>query len=102
MSAQGGRDLVHGVALLRPSSRPGLPGSTVLYACLYAVVLRELRRAQRPALAWGLGALVFAVGLTRVYLGVHWTSDVLGGWLAGAFYALAVLTLCRLPGDRPG
>jgi len=97
-------NLVHVVAQHRGPSFPSghAMGSIVLYACLYAVLLREFRRGQRPALAWGLGALVFAVGLTRVYLGVHWTSDVLGGWLAGAFYALAVLILCRLPGDRLG
>lgn len=40
------------------------------------------------------------VGITRVYLGVHWSTDVLAGWAAGAVWvALCALVLRRL--DRP-
>ncbi|MFG3074226.1 phosphatase PAP2 family protein [Streptomyces sp. NPDC048225] len=48
---------------------------------------------------------VAGVGVTRVWLGVHWASDVVGGWLLGALVvALAVLVHRRghPRTDRPG
>ncbi|MEU6309541.1 phosphatase PAP2 family protein [Streptomyces sp. NPDC047014] len=52
----------------------------------------------RPApkwapVAWVLAAVsVLGVGFTRLYLGVHWFSDVLAGWLLGV--AVVVLAAC--------
>ncbi|MCF0091002.1 MULTISPECIES: phosphatase PAP2 family protein [unclassified Streptomyces] len=45
---------------------------------------------------------VTGVGLTRIWLGVHWPSDVLGGWLLGLLLvALAVVTYERRYGGTP-
>ncbi|WP_405739530.1 phosphatase PAP2 family protein [Streptomyces sp. NBC_01525] len=54
------------------------------------------RHAPRPAL-WRAAVAVAAVsmagvGFTRVFLGVHWLSDVVGGWLLGATVVAASVT----------
>ena len=54
--------------------------------------------ARRAWLALG-AALVLLVGLTRLWLGVHWLSDVLGGWALGLGWTLLVVLLFgALPG----
>ncbi|THD54268.1 phosphatase PAP2 family protein [Phenylobacterium sp.] len=44
--------------------------------------------------------LVLAIGFSRVYLGVHWPSDVLAGWCLGAAFALLGWTVLLKVGDR--
>ena len=49
----------------------------------------------RALIGGGLGAVVGIVGFDRVYLNVHWLSDVLGGWLFGAFWLSLVILVFR-------
>ncbi|MEU3061572.1 phosphatase PAP2 family protein [Streptomyces subrutilus] len=57
--------------------------ATTTCAILLLILLPLVPRAWR-ALPWALAAVtVLGVGYTRVALGVHWVSDVVGGWLLG-------------------
>lgn len=61
----------------------------VLLACFLAV---GRWRPAAIALAVGLAAVI---GLTRVVIGVHWLSDVVGGWAAGGLAITLALAAVR-------
>ena len=71
-----------------------------LYGTLAYLLARPARTARRTATAAGLLLLVVAVGLSRIYLGYHWVSDVLGSWTLGVVWLSAVVTADRVLAAR--
>jgi membrane-associated phospholipid phosphatase len=82
-------------------------GSTVVFAALSYLAVRALprwwQRAAVISLAW---SLILSVSLSRVYLGVHWISDVTAGIVGGVLWVtvatVAFETLRRIRTIRAG
>jgi len=65
--------------------------STVFYLTLGVMLTRAFPGRRLKAFVLGAAMLIaILVGLTRVYLGAHWASDVLAGWSVGAAWAMAL------------
>ena len=64
--------------------------STIVYATLGALLARFAKRRATQVLPIAAAvAIAFLVGVSRLVLGVHYPSDVLAGWAAGAAWAAA-------------
>ncbi|HVT74944.1 MAG TPA: phosphatase PAP2 family protein [Candidatus Paceibacterota bacterium] len=63
----------------------GLPS---MHAAMSVVVLGwiSIRHPKSPIVLWGSVTLIVLVGISRVYLGVHYPSQVLAGWIFGILF----------------
>jgi len=75
---------------------------SLCFYCTLASGLAQRRRSglARAAIGTAAAALIAAIGLSRIYLGVHYPSDVLGGYLAAAFWLGVVAAIRGLRSRR--
>jgi undecaprenyl-diphosphatase len=91
------------LVVVKTSSFPsGHATSSMIFYLTVALALTAGTRWHRAAAA-GAIALSLMIGISRVMLGVHWPSDVIGGWSFGLLWVLLTLRLAEraVTGTRP-
>ncbi len=89
------------LARLVPGNGPSFPSGHVLatvgfYGVLAAVLWRSSSRRSIRVTGYAVATLIIlGVGFSRMFLGVHWFSDVVGGMLAGTAFVLTVAWALR-------
>jgi undecaprenyl-diphosphatase len=76
--------------------------ATVVFGVLALVlVVRTASRARRVLIAAAATVAITAAGAGRVYLGVHWATDVVTGWLLGAAWVALCAVVLLVADGRP-
>lgn len=86
--------------LVRVSNASFPSGHAMISAAIYLTLAAMLAEAQTSRVTRGFlmamaVVLVLLIGVSRVYLGVHWPSDVLAGWCFGSVWAVIVFAINR-------
>jgi membrane-associated phospholipid phosphatase len=75
--------------------------SVVSYGFLVVLLLERVHDTRkRVAVVLAAAVMIIAIGFSRLYLGVHYLSDVTGGWIAGAAWLLVCVSAYRLAPGR--
>ncbi len=87
--------LLHGPSWSFPSGHA--MGSLIGYGLLGYCVMTywPVPRRARPVIAAVIAIVIFAIGISRAELGVHYAGDIIGGWVIGALWLWAGVELLR-------
>jgi membrane-associated phospholipid phosphatase len=95
-----------GIAVIMRASGTSFPSGHAMASLLFYGLLAYfayvlIRHHRRRVIAAALLAMVpVLVGVSRVYVGGHWFSDVVGGWIVGLFFLIAFAEGYRIVGTR--
>jgi undecaprenyl-diphosphatase len=89
------QDFLRGVAFSFPSGHTMLATSFYLMVSYLSWVYWRTTMLGWIIVAFSM-ALIILIGISRLYLGVHFLTDVLGGWIAGSLLFLLLLLICNM------
>ncbi|MEZ5701041.1 MAG: phosphatase PAP2 family protein [Burkholderiaceae bacterium] len=71
--------------------------SAIVFLTIGALIAVTHQRAgERAYIVLAACLLTVLVGVSRIALGVHWTTDVIGGWAFGSAWAVVWLQVARM------
>lgn len=88
---------VHGM-LIKSYSFPSIHAYVSLLVfgfCMY-LVMKRIKSPMKWLCVFGLGFLIVLVGVSRIFLGAHYPSDVFGGWILGLVVLALVIKFSNL------
>lgn len=90
-------DFISAVSATSPSFPSGhSAGSLAIYGFLaYVIALRLTDPRHKAALLLFATALVLAIGFSRIFLSLHFVTDVAAGYAIGGFWLVAGIAYCR-------
>jgi membrane-associated phospholipid phosphatase len=87
------------VRVVDPQQGHGFPSSTALLSVvLLGMIVYLIWQPRRSVAVVAMGIsplMVLLIGLSRVYVGEHWATDVVGGWLFGDAWLLVLVAAHR-------
>jgi membrane-associated phospholipid phosphatase len=84
------------VRVVDPQRGYGFPSVTAVLSAVILGMIGYLIWRYSAVVAYGvLPLLAFLIGLSRVYVGEHWATDVVGGWFLGGAWLLVLVATHR-------
>lgn len=75
--------------------------SVVFYFAIFFLFFHINKCKQRKFFFWLTGIFLFLISISRLYLGAHWFTDVLGAWLLGTTILISIILSWNRRAEKP-